>query len=80
MPLETGFTPDPLRFAGQTRGARPLGELAPGCRGYVGDAPDHVVRLDTDFPFLRWFVRPQDPSARLTLALRGADGRWHCSG
>lgn len=75
VPLETGFTPDPLVRRGTTRGTRPLRELAPGCTGFVGDTPDHEVRLETRFGFLRFFVlSPVD----VTLALRGTDGRIRC--
>ncbi|HEY8428717.1 MAG TPA: hypothetical protein VIL20_10100, partial [Sandaracinaceae bacterium] len=28
--VETGFTPDPVRLTGTTRGARPLNAIAPG--------------------------------------------------
>lgn len=73
----TGFTPDPLRFTGRTSGEAALGGRAPGCRGYVGGAPDHVVRLDTRFGFLRFFVVAP---GEVTLALHGPDGRWHCAG
>ncbi len=77
VPLSTGFTPDPLELAGQTRGAVPLSARAPGCRGYVGDAPDQVLRLESPFGFLRLFVTaPQD----VTLAVRSPDGRWSCTG
>jgi hypothetical protein len=76
-PIAPGFTPDPLRVEGRTVGAQPLSERAPGCRGYVGERPDHVLELGRRFDFLRLFVTsPVD----VTLALRGPDGRWHCTG
>lgn len=75
--LATGFTPDPLRLAGRTAGARPLSERAPGCRGYVGAAPDRVFELGTDFGFLRFFVTSRE---NVTLAVRAPDGEWRCSG
>ncbi len=76
-PIATGFTPDPLRLSGTTQGARPLSGIAPGCRGYVGAEPDHVVTLARRFGFLRFFVTA---ASDVTLALRAPDGRWHCAG
>ena len=77
LTLATGYAPDPVVITGQTRGERPINELAPGCRGYVGEEPDVVVQLSTDFGFLRLFVvAPTD----VTLAVRASDGRWRCSG
>lgn len=75
--IGTGFTPDPLRLTGTTIGAEPMSARAPGCRGYVGGAPDRVLRLDTRFGFLRFFVTA---SSDVTLALRGPDGQWRCAG
>lgn len=75
--LRTGYTPDPLRLTGRTAGARPINVLAAGCRGHVGESADHVLQLDSRFGFLRFFVvAPRD----VTLAVRGPDGRWRCSG
>lgn len=77
IPLSSGFSPDPLRLDGQTHGELPLSARAPGCRGYVGREPDHVLRLESRFGFLRLFVTsPGD----VTLAVRKPDGRWRCSG
>ncbi|MCA9610671.1 MAG: hypothetical protein KC619_33980, partial [Myxococcales bacterium] len=74
--LETGFTPDPVRAPGETGGAVLLSSRAPSCRGYVGDAPSHVVDLRTGFGFLRMFlVAGRD----LTLAVHGPDGGWRCA-
>lgn len=77
IPLSTGFTPDPVRLDGETAGAVPLSGRAPGCRGYVGDAPDQVLRLESRFGFLRTFVTSQ---GEVTLAVRSPSGRWHCAG
>jgi len=77
MALRTGYTPDPVRMQGVARGARPLRELAPSCPGHVGDAPSHVLELESSFPFLRLFaIAPRD----VTIAVRGPDGRWRCGG
>lgn len=75
--IATGFTPDPLRTSGVTVGARPLSSIAAGCRGYVGDAPDRIVSLQTRFGFLRFFVTS---ASDVTLAIRGPDGRFRCAG
>ncbi|HJL14890.1 MAG TPA: hypothetical protein RMH99_04500 [Sandaracinaceae bacterium LLY-WYZ-13_1] len=75
--LASGYAPDPVRLEGRTAGARPLNALAPSCRGYVGEGPNHVLQLDTRFGFLRLFVvAPRD----VTLAVRGPGDRWRCSG
>lgn len=75
--LATGFTPDPMRLTGRTRGASPLAARAGSCRGFAGDAPDHRLELETRFGFLRLFVTaPED----VTLAVRGPSGNWQCSG
>lgn len=75
--LTAGFTPDPVRLRGRTAGIVPLNERAPGCRGYVGPAPSHVIELDSDFRFLRFFATSREP---VLLALRSPDGEWSCSG
>ncbi len=75
--IATGFTPDPLRASGVTVGARPLSSIAGGCRGYVGEAPDRVLRLETRFGFLRFFVTA---ASDVTLAIRGPDGQFRCTG
>jgi hypothetical protein len=73
----TGFTPDPVRLAGRTGGTQPLNARAPGCRGFVGTRADQTLDLSTRFGFLRLFVVAP---AGVTLAVRGPDGRWRCSG
>lgn len=75
--IATGFTPDPLRLEGLTSGAQPLSSRAPGCRGYVGDAADRTIELASEFAFLRFFVTARED---VTLAVRGPDGAWRCSG
>ncbi len=75
--LTTGFTPDPIRLTGRTSGAQPLSARAAGCRGYVGGGPDQTIELGGRFGFLRFFVTAAE---EVTLALRGPDGRWRCSG
>jgi hypothetical protein len=75
--LASGFTPDPLHLPGVTHGASGLAARAPGCRGFVGEAPDQIVELTTRFGFLRFFVTsPGD----VTLAVRTPEGRWMCDG
>ncbi|GAB5543569.1 MAG: hypothetical protein RLO52_37890 [Sandaracinaceae bacterium] len=77
LAMRTGYTPDPVRVQGRTVGSRPLRELAPSCPGHVGDAPSHVLNLESNFPFLRVFaIAPRD----VTLAVRAPDGRWRCGG
>lgn len=74
--LRTGFVPDPAVLQGRAHGARPASSLAPQCAGFVGDAPNHVLVLDTRFGFLRMFATgPAD----LVLAVRASDGSWLCS-
>ncbi|MBX3274405.1 MAG: hypothetical protein KF729_29340 [Sandaracinaceae bacterium] len=73
--IEHGFTPDPARQTGRTAGALALSTRAPSCRGYAGEAPDHLLELREDFAFLRFFVlAAQD----VTLAVRAPDGGWRC--
>jgi hypothetical protein len=75
--LSSGFTPDPVRLTGHTRGEAPIEERGPGCRGFGGASPDHVLTLDGRFGFLRFFVVAPGP---VTLAIRGPDGRFRCDG
>lgn len=77
--IATGFTPDPLRIEGRAQGAEPLEAHAPGCRGFAGTAPNHVIELSTRFGFLRFFATSPE-GAGLTLALHTPDGRWLCGG
>ncbi len=75
VPLESGFTPDPIRFSGQGGGERGLRSLGAECEGFVGDRPARVLELTTDFAFLRVFAVSAAPVA---LALRDASGQWRC--
>lgn len=75
--LATGFTPDPVRLSGRTGGLVPLSERAPGCRGYVGSSPNHVLEIGAEIGFLRLFVTSRE---HVTFAVHGPDGGWSCSG
>lgn len=77
VPIERGFTPDPVRISGAGGGDRSLRELGAGCDGYIASEPTRVLELQDDFSFLRLFAVS---SATITLALRGTDGRWRCGG
>lgn len=74
--LHTGYTPDPVLRTARTGSTESLADRARSCRGFVGDAPDHVLELESDFGFLRLFARA---AADLTLAVRAPDGGWRCA-
>jgi len=74
--LRSGYTPDPIQRTARTGSAVSLTERARACRGFVGPAPDHVLELESEFGFLRLFVRA---SVDMTLAVRAPDGGWRCA-
>jgi len=74
--LRTGYTPDPRLRTARTVSTTPLADRARACRGFVGDAPDHVLELESEFGFLRLFTVA---AADLTLAVRGPGGGWRCA-
>ena len=79
VPLRTGFTPDPVRFGGTTRGDARLAAAAsePSCAvGYFGATPSHLLELETRVGFMRLYATGE---ADLAIAVRDAEGRWHCN-
>ncbi|TVQ96718.1 MAG: hypothetical protein EA398_15595 [Deltaproteobacteria bacterium] len=67
----------PLRLAGTSGGPAdaPDGDDAPGCAGFLGVHPDHVLTFSRDMAELRVEVRSRGATL---LALHGPDG-WVCS-
>lgn len=79
VPIRTGFTPDPALFEGSTHGDGELraADEEPTCRiGFFPGSPTHVLSLETRVGFLRIYATSD---ADLAIAVRDAEGRWHCN-
>lgn len=77
--LRTGFTPDPALFEGTARGDAHLSAETsePTCAsGFFSREPSHVFVLETRIGFLRIYATSP---ADLAIAVRDAEGRWHCN-
>ena len=66
--LNTGFMPDPQMHSGTSGGGMSASSMGNGCRGWVTPQPDHHMFLNSNFSFLRVFVRA---SGDTTLTVRG---------
>ena len=79
LTLRTSFSPDPARLEGQAVGVRDVSSYEPTdtgpCAGWVGENPDHYLKLEDRFETLRIEVDAQDDT---TLVVEGPDGRF-CS-
>jgi hypothetical protein len=74
--LTPGFLPDPQYLSGVSGGPVPVQSIAPQCRGYIAQQPDHVVYLNGPFNFLRIFA---NSSSDTTLFIRGPHGEVYCA-
>lgn len=76
-----GFMPMVITRTGPagatTTGSRDGSELDPSCIGTFPTRPQHVIKLGGQLDVLRVLV--DTPSSDLTLAIRTADGVWHCN-
>ncbi len=76
--VRTGFVPDPINVnvvSGGTIDASGL-NLGAGCRGFVTQRPDYIVRFTGPSSMLRFYVTAPGDT---TLVINGADGQWHCN-
>jgi hypothetical protein len=75
------FTPQPVIRTGAAGSAGPdarQGEsFDPSCVGTFPGTPQHAIKLGGSIPLLRIVVN--SPGNDLTLAVRTADGVWHCN-
>lgn len=60
---------------GTAGGTREASEVAPGCSGFIGMTPDHVLELDTEMP-LRIRIESREDT---TLLIQGPDGASRCN-
>lgn len=76
--LAATFAPDPFQLAMRVRGALHVADMriGAGCRGYVSEQPDAILRLSGAAPFLRLFVRSDGDA---TLVVREPGGRFLCN-
>ena len=75
--LRRGFLPDPREDGGRAGGEIDVAMLGPGCDGFVGARPSHVVELRTDFDYFR--IQLGEAAGVATLVVRTPGGRWFCS-
>lgn len=74
--MRPGFRPDPAIRAGHAGGPRSAEALDASCRGYIADAPSHVLKVDASVPGLRVLVAMRGDA---TLVIELADGRFLCN-
>lgn len=70
-----GGRPDPVLLNGRFGGPLQASTISGDCRGWISQAPNHVVNARTGFPNLRFVVRGDADS---TLVVRYPDGRVVC--
>ncbi len=76
LDLHTGFTPDPATVAIQAGGGYDASGLqAPGCVGFIAQAPDYRVNYQSGALPLIFSVASD---ADTTLVVNTPDGQWHC--
>lgn len=64
--ITPGFEPDPLEFQGISQGS----QASNGC-GMIGAAPNYVVKLTSNFNYLRFTVQS---AGQPTLLIQGPNG------
>lgn len=74
--LARGFMPDPKIVMGNTTGTVDAAAMGPGCRGFVGLAPNHTLVLQSDSPRMRVMGRSE---IDIMLAIRRPDGSVICN-
>jgi hypothetical protein len=67
--ITPGFQPDPLEVTGTSGGS----QKNKGC-GMTNAKPNHVVRLDSNFNYLRFSVQSPSPDGQPTLLIEGPNG------
>ena len=77
IPLAPGFQPQPIVTGGVIIGGPvDASTMGPGCIGFVGPTPSHVLMLQSDFQNLRILVNSQQDTV---LVVRGPDGSVRCN-
>jgi hypothetical protein len=70
-----GSTTAAFVLEGRTGGPRAAADLGPECRGFIAEAPDHVLTVTDAVEVVMWTDAPGDP----TLVLQGPDLEFHCN-
>ena len=74
LELSNGFTPDPTEVSVVAGGAVQV--TAPGCSGYIADAPDvELTYAAGSWPLNIYYIGDGDA----TLVINGPDGSWICN-
>lgn len=74
--LARGFMPDPKIVMGNMTGTIDASAMGPGCRGFVGVAPNHTLVLQSNSPGMRVMARS---TTDIMLAIRRPDGSVICN-
>ncbi len=74
------FSPDPMKVRGMSGGSIPGEEIAGRkdtptgpCTGFFDQQPDHILKLKTDFEYLKLVAQS---SSDITLVIQGPGGTW----
>jgi hypothetical protein len=73
--LHPGFTPDPHIVEGRSGGGEAAAARDRRCRGYITGMPDHLVRLEGNFNYLRIMAAAADD---VTLVVQTPSGTYLC--
>lgn len=76
MQLSRGFTPDPMVASGTSGGAMAASNMNSSCTGWISSTPDHILAMNTAFPFLRVFAQSDSDT---TLVIQGPNGSVWCN-
>lgn len=74
--LTSGFMPDPRTLTGIAGGPMSAMAINGSCRGYIPATPNHLLTLNSYFPFLRVYA---NSAADTTLVIRGPNGQVWCA-
>lgn len=75
--LTPGFMPDPQVVRGTSGGAVQASNLSPGCTGWIGQNPNHLVNVASPFTNLRVIVAATG-GQDTTLVVQKPDGTYVC--
>jgi len=85
--LTSGFSPDPMSFAGVQAGCVncpdpvDVSYLGGSCIGYANDVPDYEVSYSDggySADVLRFYFVPDNPGEDTVLIVNGPDAEWYC--
>jgi len=74
--LRPGFSPDPWGARGTSGGASNASHIDARCSGWISGAPDHVLKVQSHFGFLRIFAESSDDT---TLVIQTPRGQVLCN-